>query len=248
MTATPWPCPDCHQTHPRGCHGHVKLYDANGNRTGQRPCRLSPIRGLDVCRKHGAGSPQAKAKSERVQAEQAAAREVARLGVKLDIHPAVALVDLVQWTAGEVAYWRDVVTALAEDGHEALTWGVVKTEKGRDRGERTKLTTEQAGQHIAYSMLEKASDRLASYAAAALRAGVDERRVRLAEQQGALVADVIRGVITALVQAILTSLRAAGIRDVDVVCEVVERAVAEAVPTIVPQQLRLLTHRKDDQS
>jgi hypothetical protein len=216
---TPYQCPKCNQVHPKGCRGHAKVWDDSTPRTiiGTRPCQLPPVTGLDVCRSHGAGSPQSKAKAERARTEQAASREVARLGVKVEMHPAEALIDLVHWTAGEVAYWRDVVVQVeADGGHRALTWGVTKVkEGGDDRG-----TTSAAAPHIAYAMLTSASDRLAAYAAAALRAGVDERRVQLAERQGQLVADVIRGVLAALN---LTAEQ------------------WELVPTIVPAQLRLLT-------
>ncbi|MGG5257475.1 hypothetical protein [Phycicoccus avicenniae] len=224
MSATPWDCPDCGDTHPKGCHAHTNLKDDDGRITGRRACKAPAVTGLTVCYRHGGATAKASAKAATARTEQAAAREVARLGVKLDVHPATALIDLVQWTAGEVAYWRDVVTVLAEGGHEALTWGVTKTEQGTDRDQVTDITTEQAGQHIAYTMLEKASDRLASYAAAALRAGVDERRVQLAERQGALVADVIKGVLDALH---LTPEQ------------------LELVPTVVPAQLRLLTATKE---
>lgn len=59
-------------------------------------------------------------------------------------------------------------------------------------------TTKAAAPNVAYLMLTDASNRLAAYAAAALKAGVEERRVRLAEKQGALVADVIRGILADL--------------------------------------------------
>ncbi|NUO35651.1 MAG: hypothetical protein HOQ27_11390, partial [Dermatophilaceae bacterium] len=109
-------------------------------------------------------------------------------------HPAEALLELVHWTAGEVDYWRARVVELADTNEDALTWGVTKTKDGGDdRG-----TTEEAGPNVAYRMLTDASNRLAAYAAAALKAGVEERRVRLAEKQGSLVADVIRGILTDL--------------------------------------------------
>jgi hypothetical protein len=69
-------------------------------------------------------------------------------------------------------------------------------------------------------MLTDAQDRLAKYAAAALKAGVEERRVKLAEDQGALVARVIRSILD---QLNLTSDQQA------------------LVPEVVPAQLRLLT-------
>lgn len=207
----PWHDCDCGTTHPKGCHAHT-LRDGT-----RRPCRNPAVTGLTVCRSHGGASPQSKAKANAARVDIAAGRAVARLGVKVEMHPAEALVDLVHWTAGEVAYWRGIVVELEQQGgHKALTWGKTKVKDGGDdRG-----TTKEAKPHIAYAMLTSASDRLATYAAAALRAGVDERRVQLAERQGQLVADVIRGVLAALN---LTAEQ------------------WELVPTIVPAQLRLLT-------
>ncbi|NUO96770.1 MAG: hypothetical protein HOW59_02445 [Nonomuraea sp.] len=157
-------------------------------------CQNPPVAGATRCRMHGGSSPQAKAAADRRLAVAAAEREVARLGARRDIHPAEALLELVHWTAGEVDYWRAKVVELADTDEDALTWGVTRVKDGGDdRG-----TTEEAGPNVAYRMLTDASNRLAAYAAAALKAGVEERRVRLAEKQGALVADVIRGILTDL--------------------------------------------------
>ena len=216
MSAVPFDCPSCGRTHPKGCTAHRSSDGA--------PCGGLRVDGLTVCVAHGGKTAKARAKAQRARDEQAAQREVARLGIKVEVHPAVALLDLVHWTAGEVAYWRDVVTRLADDPEQSLTWGRVKTESGQEKGQPTDLTTEQAGVPVAYTMLERASDRLAAYAQAALKAGVDERRVQLAERQGALVADVIRAVLDRLH---LTDDQWA------------------LVPTVVPEQLRLLTATKE---
>lgn len=214
MSYKPYDCATCGQTHPRGCQAHKKAARGGG------PCLATPVPGGTVCKWHGGNSPSAKAAASKRLATLAAAEQVARLGLRVDIHPADALIDLVHWTAGEVAYWRAQVVAIeAEGGRRSLTWGVTKEKTGGDDFG----TTEEAKPHIAYVMLRDASDRLAQYAAAALKAGVDERRVRLAEQQGALVAEVIKGILAAL------------------------NLTAEQqllVPTVVPQQLRLLTADK----
>ena len=177
------------------------------------PCQRKPLDGATRCKLHGGATPQAQAAAADRKAEQAAGRELARIGITArDIHPAEALIELVQFTAGEVDYWRRRVS---EIGDTDLTWGTTRVKDGGDdRG-----TTQEAKPHIAYVMLQQASDRLASYAAAALRAGVEERRVRLAEQQGALVAQAIRNILDALQ---LTP------------------AQLELVPTVVPAQLRLI--------
>lgn len=184
------------------------------NRRGER-CGRWPVPGATVCRAHGGASPQVKAAAARRRAEEEAARAVALFGAPKDVEPSQALLDLVHWTAGEVEYWREQVRALAAEDPEALTWGKTREKTGgQDVGD-----TYEAKPNIAYVMLYAAQDRLAQYAAAALKAGVEERRVALAENQGALVADVIRRILDAL--------------DLD------ERQ-RELVPQVVPAQLRLL--------
>jgi hypothetical protein len=142
---------------------------------------------------------------------------LARIGItRRDIHPAEALIELVQYTAGEVDYWRHTVSLLDD---QDLVWGTTRIkEGGDDRG-----TTQEAKPHIAYVMLERASDRLATYAAAALKAGVEERRVRLAEAQGSAVAAAIRSILD---QLKLTPPQ------------------LELVPTIVPAALRALASQE----
>lgn len=192
---------------------------ANARSTGER-CTKTAIEGGTVCRYHGGASPQArKAAAERVATEKAAA--AARLfALPKDINPADALIDLVKWTAGEVDYWRAEVQRIAEHEPTKLTAGVTRVEKGtRDRA-AVDMRTIETVPHIAYRMLTDAQERLAKFATAALRAGVDERRVKLAEDQGMLVAQVIRAVLDQL----------------DLSPE-----QAAKVPEVVPAQLRLLT-------
>lgn len=188
---------------------------ATSKQTGER-CKQRPTPGATVCRFHGGKARQVQAKAEVRIAEQRAAAEVARLGARKDVHPADALLDLVHWTAGEVDYWRQRVTDLED---EQLTWGLTQHREGEGPEGPVDIETREAKPHVAYTMLERASDRLASYAAAALKAGVDERRVRLAETQGALVADVIRRILARLQ---LTDDQAA------------------LVGTVVPEELRAL--------
>lgn len=140
--------------------------------------------GVGPCKLHGGSTPAHNTAAKTTQAR----RDVVLFGGRRDIHPADALLELVQWTAGEVDYWRHRVHLL--DEHE-LTWGVTRVkEGGDDRG-----TTQEAKPNVAYSMLVDASNRLERYSASALKAGVDERRVRLAEQQGTLLHGVLVAVL-----------------------------------------------------
>jgi hypothetical protein len=59
-------------------------------------------------------------------------------------------------------------------------------------------TTTEARQHIVYTLLHKAEDQLAKYAAETLKAVVDERQVRIAEAMGAQFETVLTSLLTAI--------------------------------------------------
>jgi hypothetical protein len=140
--------------------------------------------------------------------QQQAAADVVLFGARRDVHPADALLELVQWTAGEVDYWRQRVRLVEEAD---LTWGVTESvDKGAGEFTGTDVTS-AAKPHIAYSMLVDASNRLEKYSTAALKAGVDERRVRLAEQQGTLLQGVLVAVLAELGHDVSPGSAAAGV-------------------------------------
>lgn len=192
---------------------------AKARSTGER-CKKNSVTGATVCGTHGGSAKQVKAAGKRRHAEGKAAEAMRLLAAPVDIDPANALLELVQWTAGEVRYWRAEVARIAEDEVETLTWGKTKAEEGTGPQGLIDSETREAVPPVAYRMLESAQDRLAKYATAALRAGVEERRVKLAEDQGSAVAGAIRRILERL--------------------DLLEWQ-AELVPTIVPEELRALT-------
>lgn len=172
-------CAQCGKIHER-CKAHRK--------TDGEPCMLRPHPGARVCRKHGGSAPQVKAAANERVAVAAVKAEVLRLGSSLDIEPLQALLQQVSKSAGVVAWLegslkdlepRKVTDAEAKEGGKGLI-------KGSAFGDYVdpvyKLWTEERRQ-------------LAKFAAMCVSAGVAERQVRLAEQQGALIADVIRKVL-----------------------------------------------------
>lgn len=82
-------------------------------------------------------------------------------------------------------------------------------------------------------------DRLANLAVAALRAGVAERQIQLAEQQGQVVGNVIRQILDALLTVVVALVGrlgpAEGWRDAFVT------EWGRAVADVVPRHLRLLS-------
>lgn len=165
-------------------------------------------------------SPQAKNKAAERVAEQKAkdimTNAVRTLGLPVDIDPGKALLDEIHWTAGDVAWLREKVQELQDD---ELVWGREKHEGGVGPQGIVDVTTEKAGSSVWYELYFKERDHLAKVCALALRAGIEERKVKLAESQGARVADVIRRILNALG---LTPEQQA------------------LVPQIVPEQLRML--------
>lgn len=190
-----------------------------GKREGEL-CSLPPAEGAKRCWRHGGKAPQVQAAAARRVAQAAAQEQMVKavktLGLPVDIDPGKALLDEIHWTAGHVAWLREKVQELEE---QDLVWGKEKHEDGVGPQGLVDVTTEKAGPSVWYELYMKERDHLAKVCALALRAGIEERKVKLAESQGALVADVIRRILNALG---LTPEQQA------------------LVPRIVPQQLRLL--------
>src|SRR4249920_3483306 len=131
--------------------------------------------GIGRCRLHGGNTASHRANAVKVEG----AREVARLGGRKDIHPAAALLELVQYGAVTVEYWRGVVAALPEDD---LTWGVTEeVDSSGGEGGGFSSTKREAKPHIALVLLRAAEQDLAAYASAALKAGVDAALVSVAQ-------------------------------------------------------------------
>lgn len=151
-----------------------------------KQCKNPPIRGATTCRMHGAAAPQVKAKAQKRWQQQQAAKALARLGEPQHIDPTTALLDLIRTKAGEVAWYRHKISELTTD-HE-LIWGTQKhTETASTMGPSESTTTGPQA-HMWLQLMHKAEDQLARFSTEALRAGIEERRIRLEEQQAEVLA------------------------------------------------------------
>lgn len=221
MTPT---CEKCGQPHP-GCTGHTK----NGPRAGQ-PC-ARPCKPGETCNSHGGAAPQVRAARLRRAQEAEAARQVATLGLPVDITPTDALLQEVQWTAGHVQWLRIKVQ---EQDEQALVWGMTaESEKDSDKNGRETSFTMSATASIWYELYAKERAHLVAVCSAALKAGVEERKVRLAESQGDLVVAVIRRILDGLYAALLT----AGLTT-DQLADAWQTAIAD----VVPRELRAIAN------
>ncbi|MET9339263.1 hypothetical protein [Nonomuraea sp. NPDC003804] len=140
--------------------------------------------GIGKCKHHGGSTPTHKAAAKAEMAR----RAVATYGLPREVDPASALLEEVHRSAGHVAWLEQKVRDLDED---ELVWGVVE-EVDKGYGEFTGTdTTSAAKPNVWLELYQKERKHLTDVSKAALAAGIAERQVRLAEQQGALIASVI---------------------------------------------------------
>lgn len=190
-------CPKCGAVHEewltdsnghrmQRCQGHSKQSDP------LRQCQQRAMRGMDKCRYHGGKSPQALAARDRREAEDAANRAIATYGLPRDIDPHDALLEEIARTAGHVDWLANVIAQLDRD---AIAFGVHSVETGRGEKGDIDKTTLQAGVAVWVDLYQRERKHLVDVCKAAIGAGIAERQVRLAEQQGQLIAEVLRQVI-----------------------------------------------------
>lgn len=159
---------------------------------GRGPCRRvagygTPHLGYGRCKHHGGCTPAGIVSAER----QAVQDRILTYGGPIDVEPATALLQEVHRTAGHVAYLGGIVHEL----EQAQLAGPVGSDGVNDQG---------IVMHPAYKpsvwveMYQSERSHLARVCKMALDAGVAERQVRVAEQQGELFAGAIRAILTDL--------------------------------------------------
>ena len=213
---------------------------ATAKGTGER-CKRRPIPGGTVCVKHGGGSPAVRAKAQQRLAAAEAERAAASFGLPVEVNPHDALLQEVHRTAGAVQWLGVQVQALDV---EVLTWGKTREthgtqlERGVDNG-----VTYTAGVNALVDLWQRERKHLVEVSKACISAGIEERRVRLAEAAGQELASVVRAVLdrmlTAVLVAVLDVLDDEQLRQV--LRAAFETAWAQAALVIVPEEFRALT-------
>ncbi len=190
------------------CGGHNRQGEPCGNPAGKGTDHL----GVGNCTNHGGSTPSGRKHAQ----TELAKRAVQTYGLPREVAPDVALLEEVHRTAGHVAWLQQIVAGLEEGD---LVWGQVQmVDKGSGQFGGVD-TTYSAQVNVWLDLYRQERKHLTDVCKAALAAGIAERQVKLAEQQGALIAQVISRILD----------------DLNLTSE--QRAL---VPEVVPRQLMAL--------
>lgn len=161
--------------------GKNPIHDADGNELCTRPAGWGTEHpGIGACKLHG-GNTATQVKAATVVKAQAA---VETFGLPREIDPRDALLEEVYRTAGAVDWLTLKVRELqAAD----VTWG-----KAEESADDIKY---KAGINVWIQLQQQERAHLVRVCKETIAAGVEERRVRLAEQQGSMLASAIKAIL-----------------------------------------------------
>jgi len=164
---------------------------AKAKSTGQH-CMRPVANGNLRCRHHGGATKQAKAGASRRKGEAIAAKAMETYGLPVEVSPVDGLLQEVCRTAGHIAWLEQRIRALDES---EIAWGrTEQVEKAATEFPGID-TTSSAVPHALLKLYREERGHFVNACKTAIAAGIDERRVRLAESQGQLMVDVIRGIL-----------------------------------------------------
>lgn len=172
--------------------------DEGGKSKAGKPCGRAAgagtlHNGRGRCSKHGGSLP-----GVQVAEVVAQAREGGLMGGPLPIAPGPAILECIARTNAQVNYWTGVVEQL--EAKEAAGPTITQTRRpqqvGRGEEDPNKMVVETtlgpADIHIAIKAKTAAEERLVKFSEAALRAGVEERMIKLAEFQALPFVELLR--------------------------------------------------------
>lgn len=148
---------------------------AHSSRTGE-PCKLWAIRGGTVCNKHGGKAPHVKAAAHARHVDQ----EITKVLGWLDINPIHDPLTALSELAGEIVAWKELAAARVAE----LTSLAQRNYTSGSDEVRAEI-----------QVFERAMDRAVTVLATIARLNIDERLVRISEQQADLVKKALMGAL-----------------------------------------------------
>lgn len=170
------------------CGAKNKQENPSGSPTCRKPAGWgTKHQGFGHCRLHGGNTEsQTKAAQKEMLAE-----SVGTFGLPIEIDAKQALTEELWRTAGHVAWLGNIVETIERDN---LVWGMTKqVVGGKDHGK-----TFAAAPNMWLNLYREERKHLTLVTAAAIKAGIDERRVELEEQKASAISDAFFKTLDAL--------------------------------------------------
>jgi len=216
------PCDECGRAHVNTagtptCRAHRRGTDP------LEPCLNYARKGQKVCGYHGGATPAAVAKGKQRQLDTRAEIALGKLRGALTAAPTINPRDALQqevdrtnaivaWLGNKVAELDEGiptgddptgVTVAAGGAHTAgrphpLVWGVTQEAEVEASEYPGTNTTHSADMNVWYVMYKKEREHLVVVTTAALKAGIDQRRIELSEKIGSQVANTLRAILNDL--------------------------------------------------
>ena len=162
------------------------------NRTDGEPCGAFAMENQDVCGAHGGKSPQALAAAEQRAIAAKAAKAVVTFGLAVDVTPHQALLEEVARSAGVVRWLEERVREL-DPGK--IVAGTLTKVTGKQAMGQVEYVEQKTGTHPLLVIYQQERQHLVNVCRVAIAAGVEERRLQLAEQLGGIFADAMAAVL-----------------------------------------------------
>lgn len=177
-----------------------RVCGATARHTGEK-CQLQAGFGTDHvgygrCKFHGGSTPK-----HRAAAAREIAAEMVAAGSPVEIHPLDAILKAVSIAAGEVNYFTVLIRTLTLEDVGVQDMKIRPLSRGKEGDSKTETVVEkttQADLHLWVRARQDSLDRLVKYSKTALDAGIDERRVKMAEQTGGLIVRVLTHALDAI--------------------------------------------------
>lgn len=171
-----------------GICGEIHQHCAQHKNGTNLPCGKDPRRGEKFCRFHGGNLPKVRAKAEAYMQEMKVRALAQTLGLPVDVDPHTAILNEIHWSAGHVEFYRAQVQLLAPGVLIQGVRGITQSTKtGFQAGESIE---KEVGPdvHVWLKLYGEERDRLARLCLGAMKAGIDERRIQVEEQQASMLA------------------------------------------------------------
>lgn len=160
-----------------GLEGKCNAKGRSGRRCARPAGWGTPHAGVGACKLHGGSMPNHIIKAQR----EIVKREAEQLGLSIEQDPATAIINLVWRCVGDLTFYSSKV---AEEE-------LLQVEVGPNGSKKLSA-------HPWTVLYHQAEDRLAQVSQAALRAGVEERKVRLAERDAQTIFTAIQSSLAQL--------------------------------------------------